>query len=681
MHKNNRAQHHHRSSSSTSPGSELSPPPAAESSTTEEGISSAPALLHQHQNHNHNQNLPSPFSPLNPHTPNFLSFVTLNPPETVSPAHLASNSKTFKTQPYSSPPSRTNSDFGGGFRQQQTLARLRSVCCFNDDNRERLPASGRCAICCIMPTHSSLPLNVSKIPPTKARILAAAIFRRTFRARLVGGLLVAVTILVLLHAYVSAYIGLFPNDIAVLPTSVPRAFVLHHRSSSNQHLLMVPAGAFPQDDSQQQSRVARRPACTDFLRGDIAVGVTPVESARACWAPANETLVEERNSHPLLVNPPILSPSSPLVRYRRLLPSPSLSSSGLEPIPAGVSRIKCWTSDPHLPETFCEAMDVALELELIPRVKEGTSYPNLDLHPQSEGLIRGSCQKDFHFWKKTGLSSNASESIECDAWIDNPVFFLMRNDATNVYHHYQDSLNTFQVYSALGLDAEKTQLVLVDNRVVDGDFVGAWARIFSGSQRVRDLRELTDEVLRELQDVNGKVGGARPSHTLCFRRAVFGVHGGVSPLSRNSNLPSRCPSSPLLKGFADFVRHRVYDRTSRDEAWKRLAESGDGLGVRPSSLVESARASSSEEPERRWFHNHFAPSARLIPQPAAHGLNLTVTYVTRRPNTDGHCSRCIRNEDALVTYLADRLSRTVPRSCLTTGFGPPTLRAGFMVLD
>ena len=97
---------------------------------------------------------------------------------------------------------------------------------------------------------------------------------------------------------------------------------------------------------------------------------------------------------------------------------------------------------------------------------------------------------------------------------------VSRWDTTNPFQAHHDMLNTFQVYASLNLDPNSIQVVLLDTRYPDGPFNLAWSRIFLGGKRVVDIRELLRFAAR-----------GSPSKTICIRKAIWGVHGGISPLS------------------------------------------------------------------------------------------------------------------------------------------------------
>ncbi|KAJ3115694.1 hypothetical protein HDU96_000173, partial [Phlyctochytrium bullatum] len=152
-------------------------------------------------------------------------------------------------------------------------------------------------------------------------------------------------------------------------------------------------------------------------------------------------------------------------------------------------------------------------------------------------------------------ASNASAPVRCAAWIDTPLFFVSRWDTTNPYQAHQDLLNAFRVYAALGLSADAVQPVLLDTRVRDGPFVAAWASVFGGGRRVLDVVELV-----------GAAGGTEGAR-VCLRTAVWGVHGGISPLARNGGWAENAGvESPLVRGFAAFVLDRVRQRVLGDKA-------------------------------------------------------------------------------------------------------------------
>ncbi|KAJ3091360.1 hypothetical protein HDU96_003087 [Phlyctochytrium bullatum] len=144
--------------------------------------------------------------------------------------------------------------------------------------------------------------------------------------------------------------------------------------------------------------------------------------------------------------------------------------------------------------------------------------------------------------------------LRCAVWLTTPLLLVSRWDPTNPYQHHQDLLNAFRVLAATGLPAT-THPILLDTRARDGPFVAAWAGgVFGGAKRVVGVREVTALV----GETNGMV---------CVKTAVWGVHGGISPLARGGTKPETCEAgSPLLRAFASFVGDRVREGVLGDSA-------------------------------------------------------------------------------------------------------------------
>ncbi|KAJ3240110.1 hypothetical protein HDU81_004530 [Chytriomyces hyalinus] len=104
------------------------------------------------------------------------------------------------------------------------------------------------------------------------------------------------------------------------------------------------------------------------------------------------------------------------------------------------------------------------------------------------------------------------------------------------------------VYSLLRLNAENTQIILLDSRQSDGPFTIAWSHVFTSSHRLLDIRQLKSKIQKQSGNKNAR---------LCFKRAVWGIHGGISPLHRGGTSRTRCKDAPLLHAFKDFMIGRM----------------------------------------------------------------------------------------------------------------------------
>ncbi|KAJ1569687.1 hypothetical protein HK405_008574 [Cladochytrium tenue] len=437
--------------------------------------------------------------------------------------------------------------------------------------------------------------------------------------------------------------------------SRPRAAIALHRASTPPLHLAEVVGASGAGQSgalrvhwhhEDASAAVRRPgfraACSADLRGDAAAG----ESELGGWwqtacaaAPAAASWVAERDA----MLDGLVPAAGASIRVVAGTQGPDRW------IPAGGTRVRCYVADEQLPETHCEARDFALQLDRLPKPSDGGV--GLDQHPDAPGLVVGSCLLDRAFWVdrnfghgaahwlRAGFASslhspgNTTDAapdnngrVRCDAWVDTTVYFLMRHDTTNVYHSFQDQLNSFKAYGLFDLDADAVQVVLLDSRSPDGIFADAvWGRLFSGSGRVRDVRELAREALARLPPEVAALDGGP---AVCFRRAAFAVHGGVSALSRGARQLTRCPHSPLLAGFADFTRQRL------------RAEAAVAPAL-PGTDVTGAGAPTDEDDDGDEDT----------------GGVLRVLYAergrwSREDVAAGRCLRCIANEPAVVARVA-----------------------------
>ncbi|KAJ3282617.1 hypothetical protein HDU76_008673, partial [Blyttiomyces sp. JEL0837] len=349
--------------------------------------------------------------------------------------------------------------------------------------------------------------------------------------------------------------------------------------------------------------------CDDYTTGQVARNESLLHYVGCASGKSNSlwNVNDARNYrdyHRLIVDPPVLNKESQLIRYVRLdddvlmekrdgdedgdLPSMRINAERnkkqirrkstskndkkeveggvLESILPGTTRIFCdATRYSDVPEQFCDARDIA--------IKVGKSA-NMKKRDESSGtfntLIGGSCELNETVWDRSQFGNGAAgwfqsafspvttnTEIKCDAWIDNPLFIIERYDPNSPYHVHQDLLNTFMVYSALNLNPSTTQTILIDNRNPDGAFVSAWASLFTNTNTIMDLKSLSNQVL---QHYNSTGTGEL---TLCLRRAIFTIHGGVSPYSRGANRPTKCKRSPLLRAYSQFVKDRIVSAANR----------------------------------------------------------------------------------------------------------------------
>jgi hypothetical protein len=158
----------------------------------------------------------------------------------------------------------------------------------------------------------------------------------------------------------------------------------------------------------------------------------------------------------------------------------------------------------------------------------------------------------------------ATSDIKCDKWYEKPVFVLSRWDATNLYHAHEDFIQTFSAYLVAGLDVKDTLIVLADAMPL-GPFFDFWDHVMSDmngplTEEDKNLRQHMPHVMRLTEFLDAvTLNGTTPSQHICLRRAVFGVHAGISPMSREIGHRVNCqpPSSALFASFRTFVLERL----------------------------------------------------------------------------------------------------------------------------
>ncbi|KAJ3192010.1 hypothetical protein HK101_007186 [Irineochytrium annulatum] len=256
----------------------------------------------------------------------------------------------------------------------------------------------------------------------------------------------------------------------------------------------------------------------------------------------------------VLIPPPPVPPPTPNYTPTKFsthfirMPTSS-NATTVEPIHPGTTTIDCAVLDPNVPERYCRTRNLAVRLALVPRVDAREEF---DLNPLY-GAARATCALNETWWFHgrmfgkggAGWLYSGMEIVEPEG-----EYGEIKWDTTNPYQAHQDFLNTFLVYSALDLDASETQAILLDSRYKDGPFTSAWSHVFSGSRRLMDIRQLADEVLARLPR-------HKPDPVLCFKDAAWGIHGGISPLSRGASRKDFCSSSPLILAFRSFMLDRL----------------------------------------------------------------------------------------------------------------------------
>ncbi|KAJ3232414.1 hypothetical protein HDU81_003006 [Chytriomyces hyalinus] len=253
----------------------------------------------------------------------------------------------------------------------------------------------------------------------------------------------------------------------------------------------------------------------------------------------------------------------------------SLRKDAIQP---GTSLLRCGVVDTNIPQRYCDSRNVAMKLKMVPAM---TGWPGLDLRPPF-GVLEATCHLSENEWFGRGFGEGAagwmfdgmeivppqeSASIE----VDTTLFFISRWDTTNPYQFHQDAMNTFLVYSLLQLHPSKVQPVILDSRNSDGPYTAAWSHIFSSSRHLVDVRQIRDAITAGLKQ---KAVPMNASPVVCFKRAVWGIHGGISPLSRGGTKKTKCENAPLLFAFRSFMLERIWDAAgvARGDvaAWRTL---------------------------------------------------------------------------------------------------------------
>ncbi|ORY29247.1 hypothetical protein BCR33DRAFT_724752, partial [Rhizoclosmatium globosum] len=310
------------------------------------------------------------------------------------------------------------------------------------------------------------------------------------------------------------------------------------------------------------------------------------------------------------------------------------------------SQIRCGVVDEKIPQRYCETRNIAVKLEMVPQVN---SEKGLDLLPPF-GLLETMCHLDENSWFGQGFGGGAagwmlegleilrpseSDDIKCDLWLDTPLFFISRWDTTNPYQLHQDALNTFLVYSLFNLSTASTQPILLDQRKADGPYTAAWSHIFTNSRRLVDIRQLSEAAKKQLQGWKGK-----SSPNLCLSRAIWGIHGGISPMARGANKPNECSNAPLSFAFREFMldRAKYWATTTRgfggigdvmggNNNWLPLPVQSRKYGVlfeeKVREMVESALGETNEKVRLEKLEAANALSTRTI----------VVTYAIRKSAT------------------------------------------------
>ena len=252
---------------------------------------------------------------------------------------------------------------------------------------------------------------------------------------------------------------------------------------------------------------------------------------------------------------------------------------GCSPIHPGNPKetlIQCHFHLDKSKENICEARNLQINVQGV------LSQSSLDATKATQGVFSGQCVKNSNVfqWDKFGHGAqewlfrsfeDQETSLQCDEWIDHTIFFIGRWDPTNLFHAHEDKIQTFAAFLVTETDPSNTQVVLVDD-VQLGPYMSFWDHVASSKNGLLSKEDIesrnakTDSYnLKSLVQFYLK----KNPHikNICLRKAIFGVHAGISPLSREIGKPSGCspPDTSLLLYYKRFVLEQL--NLSQDEEW------------------------------------------------------------------------------------------------------------------
>ncbi|KAI9339184.1 hypothetical protein DFJ73DRAFT_948462 [Zopfochytrium polystomum] len=249
-------------------------------------------------------------------------------------------------------------------------------------------------------------------------------------------------------------------------------------------------------------------------------------------------------------------------------------SNGKARIRAGSSRIDCVDLETSLPERLCRTRNVALRVDRLFQSAE-----RLQLVPDS---LHASCELDEDWWfsgkmfgvgaagmmlESLNILEENKEDIQCDAYIDTPLYTVERWDTTNPYQNHQDLIHAFIAYNVFDIDVATVQPVFLDQKDADGPLATIWTRIFSESKPRVDINSLPFmEGLIQPAPLPRLADGRVPQ-VLCLREVVWSVHGGISALARGGRRPTACPTSDLFLAFRSFMLDRSRRAVLGPDVW------------------------------------------------------------------------------------------------------------------
>lgn len=235
------------------------------------------------------------------------------------------------------------------------------------------------------------------------------------------------------------------------------------------------------------------------------------------------------------------------------------------------TSMDCFYHKDQATENLCEVRKFALD---VAKIKSIESLDQDDAQVWGGSMV-GQCTLDSNEFQESRFGNAAQKrllhafvttksEIQCDKWYEKPVFVLSRWDATNLYHAHEDFIQTFSAYLVAGLDVKDTLIVLADAMKL-GPFFDFWDHVMSNmngplTDEDKSMREHRPHVMRlnEFLDSVTRNLTTQAQH-VCLRRAVFGVHAGVSPMSREIGHKANCkpPTSALFVSFRIFVLERL----------------------------------------------------------------------------------------------------------------------------
>eukprot|EP00742_Colponemidia_sp_Colp-10_P005319 GILJ01005684.1.p1 GENE.GILJ01005684.1~~GILJ01005684.1.p1 ORF type:complete len:639 (-),score=67.64 GILJ01005684.1:44-1960(-) len=278
------------------------------------------------------------------------------------------------------------------------------------------------------------------------------------------------------------------------------------------------------------------------------------------------------------------------------------------------SSIKCTHHRQEYVERLCQGFNVAFDvgamLALFDRLGDYKLTDDVDatadavlrtcsLKPDEWSSNRFGVGAQKWLMQMNGDPNRAESVIECDEWIQEPMYFVARYGLHNLWHGFEDVTHVMEAYSAYDLPPETRMVYLEKDEARDrpGYLDDIYNRAFG---RVHPIQKLHDMI---------KDFVARGKKRVCLARTIWSVHGGTSSMSRKRGLRSPCSASPIFLGMRDYIL--------------------SSFDLQLSSLPTTAPAG---------------------------GLQLSATYITRKPYKDHpHMERTLANEPEMLARLLAEL--------------------------